>query len=189
MRTIAVFHAGTDAGEELWYCELADLAGKPVKGDSFVYNHSVYEVAKTYVVLGSRDSKGGLRSGTDKLLELLNAVFGEDKAVSLYARLRNIGSGDAPEVTVGGIFLPQAKLAGDFDDVVFCSVKSGRATSGGERGYGVLVQAVTRLHSSADAGAAAVANASGDLPAAGLKRIRLTDPDAAGDGLPENVSK
>ena len=74
MRTIVVFHSGTDAAEELWYCELDDLAGKPGKGDTFVYAHTLYEVLKTYVCLGSRDNKGQLRSGTDKLLELLTTV-------------------------------------------------------------------------------------------------------------------
>ena len=170
MRTIAVFHTGSDEAEELWYCELADLGGSPSVGQSFVYAHSLYEVVKTYVCLGARDAKGQLRSGTDKLLELLNTIYGQSKALGLYARLRNIGSGDAPETTSGGIMLPQASLAGDFDNVVFCTVKAARTSrSAGERGFAGLQRAVSKLNGGDATG--------GKQVGAGLTAIKLDAPE------------
>jgi hypothetical protein len=170
MRTIAVFYAGADAAETLWYCELDDLGGKPVKGDTFVYAHRQYEVVKTVGSLGSRDLKGQLRSGADKLLELLNTLFGDQKAIGLYSRLSNIGSGDEPEVTAGGITLPGASFAGEFDNLVFCYVKGvGSVSERKERSFPALLQAVSKLHAVRAEGQPQLT----DLPAAGLPRIRI----------------
>ncbi len=122
MRTIVVFQVPG----ALWYCELEDLAGKPVRGSFYVYSGNRYEVTEVTESLGVNTPDGSrARTGNEKLLEILGALFDQQTALGLFASLTNIGSGDANagNKTTGGIITISSGLVGQFDNLVFVRMK------------------------------------------------------------------
>jgi hypothetical protein len=119
-RTIVVFHLPTN---ELVYLEREDLDSKPIAGDNYTLEGVRYQVTDVLESIGEYKAEGARRAGMDKLLEVLALRF-DNEAVTLLARLRNVGSGDQPQVGPGGIFLPLKTLIGDFDHVILVSVQN-----------------------------------------------------------------
>lgn len=122
-RTIVVFNHG----KQLWYSELADQEGKPVKGEFYVFGGIRYEVVDVTQSLGAMSSDGKTpRSGQEKLLELMAVVCGEAGLVGL--TMTNIGSGDDAQKasSAGGVLLSTSAVAGGFDHVVFVRLKTDR---------------------------------------------------------------
>lgn len=126
MRTIVVFQVPG----ALWYCELEDLAGKPVRGSFYVHRGNRYEVTEVTESLGVNTPDGSrLRSGNEKLLEILGVLFDQQTALGLFASLTNIGSGDASNTTTGGIITISTGLVGAFDNLVFVSMKQDKKSA------------------------------------------------------------
>lgn len=126
MRTIVVFQAPGDARSlpTLAYCELSDLASPPHRGDHKILEGALYEVHDVTECLGVKTADGRLRSGNHRLLEILGVYFTEQEALSCFAMLHNVGSGDAPSVSAGGIITAGgAQLIGDFDNLLFVRMK------------------------------------------------------------------
>lgn len=164
-RTIVVFHLPTD---ELVYLELGDIVAKPAVGTDYVLQGTRYKVSDVMESIGEFKADGTRRSGMDKLLEMLGVRFGAT-AVTLLQKLRNIGSGDQPQVGPGGIILPNKSLFGEFDHAVLAVLSdTGKKVSGG-----VLQQ----LHTFAAGSGAEAEIPAGGAPH-GVEPIRVTD-DAA----------
>jgi hypothetical protein len=125
-RTVVVFHLPSN---QLVYLELSDLSGKPVENTNLVLDGNRYRVVDVTESIGVFKADGSKLSGMEKLLEI-SAVLFENDALTLLANLRNIGSGDQPEVK-GGVIIPNSKLIGDFDNVVVVRLKasSGRVVT------------------------------------------------------------
>lgn len=134
-RTIVVFYLPSN---ELVYCELEDLAGKPVSGDGFVFEGAQYKAVRPTQTLGVFKSGGKRRTGLEKLCDLLEVAVGGD-LMSLIAKIRNIGSGDQPE-SAGPVILPRKFTFDDFDHAILVRLElvAGRPAT--------ALSAATRLH-------------------------------------------
>lgn len=137
-RTIVVFELPT---KQLAYTELTDLAGKPAQGSFFMLEGVRYSVQSVTEPLGVFDQQGQRRDGMSKLLEMLAWTFGND-TVNVLKTLRNIGSGDQPEVGPGGIVLPPKNLIPDFDHLVYVKLASERGRAVTPDLIGQIVKAV-----------------------------------------------
>lgn len=156
-RTIVVFHLPSS---ELVYLELGDLAGKPVDGSYVVLDGTRYKVSEPTESIGEFKTDSTRRSGIEKLFEIVAVMFNQD-AVTLFKTLRNIGSGDQPEVR-GGIIIPRATVIGDFDNVIVAKLEN----AGGKVSRTLLTQLHRAFASDADNGERAPAGDQTTSPAA-----------------------
>ncbi len=115
MKTIVV----AQIGGKLVSLPLSDLGVPPARGVVYVFGGQRYRVGEVLEYLGSHDLNGKPVSSNEKLLAILESVFGPGKAN--LNNLTSIGS-DAPKnnVSKGGIIVPnqQAPVLA-FDNAIY----------------------------------------------------------------------
>lgn len=104
---------------------MSDLALPPTRGSFFVFEDHRYEVTEVVEFLGSRTRDGRRLSADQKLLSLLETVYGAGKGAEKLAGKKDVGYTDKPaEVTPGGIILPDQPDKQEYDHVVLLRTKS-----------------------------------------------------------------
>jgi len=86
-----------------------------------------YRLGETKTGEAAKETK---RTGFHKLLKIVARICGSEQAgYAMISTMESIGSADRPERTAAGIELPSAKLATQFDDVIFLRTKRSEKTT------------------------------------------------------------